>query len=857
MSEEEDGIAIIGMAGRWPKAATTDALWSLVLSSDSGISTLTASDLQSAGLPPSLLDDPSYVPAAGILDEVDRFAASFFAIPPAEARLLDPQHRIFLECAYHALEHAALDPARFSGPIGVFAGAGPPTYLLAALQPSLGVLAAVESYPLLLANDKDYLATRVSYKLNLRGPSISVQTACSTSLVAVHLACQSLLGYECDAALAGGVSIRVPHSAGYRYQLGGILSPDGTCRPFDAAAAGTVPGNGAGVVVLRRLADALGAGDPILAVIRGSAVNHDGAAKVGYAAPGVSGQVAVLTAALAMAGVAPSSIDYVEAHGTGTALGDPIEVAALTEVYGREGGRETPCWLGSVKSVLGHLDTAAGVTGLITAVLALQHRIIPPTRHFTTPHPTLQLTQTPFAVSATPLSWPERATPRRAGVSSFGMGGTNAHVVLEEAPAIEPAVQDGEVPQVLLLSAQSPSALETMTAQLAAHLTAQPDGSLAVVASTLQEGRTALPYRRTLVAQSPASAARALAANDPECVFSGTVSDADPRPIFLLPGYGAQYLHMGAELYKQEPVFQREMDRCCTLLASRLGIDLRTILYPKAGDEEPARARLSTPAIGQPTLFAVEYALARLWMSWGIQPRAMIGHDIGEYVAACLAEVFSLEDAVRMVAAQSHAVTQLPPGAMLGVGLLGDRIEPLLQDGLSMAADHGLAGCIVGGSDAMIDLLQRQCVESDVPCTRLATDRALQLPLCEAALDAVREQISTADLRPPSVPYISTITGDWITAAEATDAEHWTQQFVTPVRAADAIRTVLRHGCSCLLEVGPGQTFSTVARAQSEGLLDSGFLRVPPCSRASRPRRAAPRRCAPRCSHHEARCEQP
>ncbi|MBM3855507.1 MAG: type I polyketide synthase, partial [Verrucomicrobia bacterium] len=637
-------LAIVGLACRFPGARDVDEFWRNLHDGVESVTFFTDDELRAAGVDAALLTRPDYVKANAVLADAERFDAGFFGYTPREAQLLDPQQRVFLECAWTALEHAGYDPSAMRGAVGVFAGAGIGTYLLRQIAPNPAVVESAGGFSVLLANDKDFLPTRVAYKLNLRGPALGVQTACSTSLVAVHLAGQSLLAGECDAALAGGVAIRFPQTAGYVFQEGMILSPDGHCRAFDAQGAGIVAGNGAGVVVLKRLADALADGDTIHAVIRGSAINNDGAGKVGYTAPSVEGQAAVIAEALAVAEVEPATIGYVEAHGTGTALGDPIEVAALTRAFGGRNGGRPWCALGSVKTNFGHLDTAAGVAGLIKAVLALRHAEIPRSLHFDTPNPQIDFARSPFRVAVQREPWPTGATPRRAGVSSFGIGGTNAHVVLEEAPPVA-VVPQTETPQLLVVSARTEGALARAGTRLAGHLRQDPAANLADVAFTLAAGRRAFAHRRFAVGRTAAEAADAFGGAD-----AGTMARENPGVVFLFPGQGAQYPGMAVGLHRVAPVFRAEFDRCAELFRPHLAIELRELVF--AADNAASALRLARTGTTQPALFAVEYALARQWMAWGVRPAAMLGHSSGEWVAACLAGVFTLEEAVRLVAAR-------------------------------------------------------------------------------------------------------------------------------------------------------------------------------------------------------------
>ncbi len=805
-------IAIVGMAGRFPGAADVDQFWRNLRDGVESIRFFAGDSEDSIAGP---ADDPGLVRAGGLLDGIEGFDAAFFDFNPREAEIADPQQRVFLECCWQALETAGYSPEDFSGAIGVFGGAGMNTYFLNNVLGHPELLQTLAPIQILVGTDKDYLAPRVSYKLNLKGPSISVQTACSTSLVAVHLACQSLQDYQSDLALAGGVSIRVPQKSGYRYQEGGIYSPDGHCRAFDRNAQGTVTGSGVGVVVLKRLADALAAGDTILAVIRGSAVNNDGAAKVGFTAPSVEGQVAVISEALAAAGVSGDTIGYVEAHGTGTALGDPIEVTALTRSFGVGAGRRESCALGSVKSNIGHLDTASGVAGLIKAVLALQHRAIPPSLHYEAPNPEIDFTSGPFYVSRALTEWPANGAPRRAGVSSFGIGGTNAHAVLEEAPALAPS-GPARSWQLLLLSARTPAALETATDNLARHLEEHPEQPLADVAYTLQVGRKGFKHRRALVCQDRADAVAALRSRHPQRLLS-LVQEGRDRPVaFLFPGQGAQHVGMGRELHDAEPAFRRALDRCARLLQPHLGLDLRTVLFPAAGAADASAAaaeRLTQTVLAQPALFAIEYALAELLREWGIRPAAMLGHSIGEYVAACLAGVFSLEDALALVAARGRLMQELPAGAMLVVPRPEAETRRLLTGGLALAAINGPSFAVVSGPTGEVDALARGLAEQGIEARRLHTSHAFHSAMMDPILEAFGQEVAKVRLAPPRIPYVSNLTGTWVEAAQATDPAWWVRQLRETVRFADGAAALLQDRSRVLLEVGPGRTLASLVRS--------------------------------------------
>ncbi len=801
-----DGIAIVGMAGRFPKARNIDEFWLNLCTGVEAISFFTDEEL--AAVP---RDNPNYVKARGVLEDADLFDAAFFGVNPREAAVMDPQHRVFLECAWEALENAGYDSEKFEGTIGVFAGMSMNTYLAANLHGHRELMASLNAHQIMLANDKDYLPTRVSYKLNLRGPSLNIQTACSTSLVAVCVACQHLLDFQCDMALAGAVAISFPQKQGHFYQEGGIGSPDGHCRPFDAQAAGTVAGAGVGIVVLRRLEDALADGDQIYAVIKGFATNNDGANKIGYTAPSVEGQAEVVALAQAMANVEPETISYIEAHGTGTPLGDPIEIEALTQAF-RSGTPKTNfCAVGSVKSGIGHLDTAAGVAGLIKTALALHHRQLPPSLHFESPNPKIDFANSPFFVVNRLTEWQRGLVPLRAGVSSFGIGGTNAHVVLEEAPPVAPP-PDSPKAQLLVISAKTATALDQATANLAERLKRPPGLSLADVAWTLQAGRREFTHRRMLVCREADEAVRVLEARDAKQIFTRVVERENPPVVFMFPGQGAQRVNMARELYGHGPVFREQMDRCCEVLTLHLGLDLRTVLYPSENEAERAAGQLTQTAVTQPALFAVEYALARLWMSWGVQPEAMIGHSIGEYVAACLSGVFSLDTALALVAERGRLMQQMPAGAMLAVRLPESEAVPLLGRSLSLSAVNGAALCVASGPPDAVEALRRLLAARTIACTPLQTSHAFHSAMMEPMLGPFTERVRSVKRNAPQIPFISNVTGTWITAEQATDPAYWARHLRQTVRFADGAGELLKVPERVLLEVGPGQTLGGLAK---------------------------------------------
>ncbi|MEV7464112.1 non-ribosomal peptide synthetase/type I polyketide synthase [Streptomyces rubiginosohelvolus] len=800
-------IAVVGMAGRFPGAPDLDAYWHNLRSGVESIERLTGDDLLAEGLDPELIDAPGYVAVAPTLEGIDLFDARFFGFTAREAALLDPQQRLFLESAWHAMEHAGIDPAR-CGTAAVFAGGNMPAYLMSNLLGGARVVLDSTMFELQIHNDKDYLASRTAYKLGLTGPAVNVQTACSTSLVAVHQAAAALRSGDCEIALAGGVCVRVPHRVGHRYEQGLIYSPDGRCRPFDADGAGTVFGSGAGVVVLKRLPDARRDGDRILAVLKGSAVNNDGAEKVGYTSPSVSGQEAVVAAAIADSGVPARSITAIEAHGTGTHVGDPIEITALSRAFGRHTADRRFCAVGSVKSNIGHLESAAGIASFIKAVLQLNHRTLVPSLHFERPNPRIDFDSTPFFVNTELRAWPEGEHPRRIGVSSFGIGGTNAHVVLEQAPDPAPTEPSGR-PELVVVSAKSPAALDAATEALAAKL-AEPDAQpLADIAHTLQTGRAAMRYRRAVVAADTAEAAALLSGADPGRVRSADAGNSPAKVVFLFPGQGAQYPGMSRGLYASEPVFAEALDACADLLAEPLGIDLRTVLFPDA----PAEDGLTHTTLAQPALFATEYAMATLLRSRGVEPDVMVGHSIGEFTAAVLSGVLSLEDAARLVAVRGRLMQDRPTGAMVSIAAPAADIEPLLPDGVSIAAINAPTLCVASGPHEAVAELGGILAAKEITVRPLHTSHAFHSAMMDPVVEPFTEAVAGTPLAAPGLPFVSCVTGRPITAELATDPQYWGTHLRRPVRFADAVRTAIGDGPAVLVEVGPGNTLSTLARA--------------------------------------------
>ncbi|MBE9034042.1 type I polyketide synthase [aff. Roholtiella sp. LEGE 12411] len=817
----EQSIAIIGMTGRFPGAKNITEFWQNLCDGVEAISQFSDEELIAAGVDPSLFKNANYIKAGAVLDDIDLFDAGFFGFNPKEAEMTDPQHRLFLECAWEALENAGYDAQRCESRIGVYAGASLNNYL--PFQLNIDQIGSAHSFQKLIGNDKDFLSTRVSYKLNLTGPSLTIQTACSTSLVATALACQSLLNYQCDMALAGGASIRVPQKTGYLHQEGGILSSDGHCRAFDAKAKGTIIGNGVGVVLLKRLLDAIADGDHIYAVIKGSAINNDGSNKVGYTAPSVNGQAEAIAEAIALADVEPETISYIETHGTGTALGDPIEIAALTNVFRAETEKTGFCAIGSVKTNIGHLDAAAGVTGLIKTALALQHKLIPPSLNFEQPNPEIDFANSPFYVNTKLTEWSATSTPRRAGVSSLGIGGTNAHVILEEAPLVTRVEKQNKDYQLLVLSAKTDSALETATKNLAQHLRLYPELNLADVAYTLQVGRGVFNYRRVVVCQTTQEAINALESIDPQQVLTHFEEPTQRSIIFMFPGQGAQYVGMGKELYQTEPTFREQVDCCCLLLEPHLGLDLRSVIYAHESEKQLAE-QLKQTSLAQPALFVIEYALAQLWMSWGISPQAMIGHSIGEYVAACLAGVMSLEDALTLVAVRGRLMQQMATGAMLAVSASAAEVKTFLNEDLALAASNAPSLCVVSGSDDAVNKIAEKLTGKGIECRSLHTSHAFHSQMMEPMLEPFITELQKVKLNPPQIPFISNLTGTWISAPEATSADYWAQHLRQTVQFSDGLSVLLQEteqlccapGDRILLEVGPGRTLCTLVKQHTQ-----------------------------------------
>jgi amino acid adenylation domain-containing protein len=834
--QKTGAIAIIGMAGRFPGARNLEEFMHNLEAGLESITFFTDEELIAAGIEPDLLQNPNYVKANGVLDDIEMFDANFFGFTPREAEITDPQHRLFMEVAWEALEISGYNPDKYEGLIGVYAGSGMNSYLFENLGNHTDIIDSMGLFQLMQSNNNEFMSTQVSYKLNLKGPSINIGTACSTALVAVQTALRSLLAGDCDIALAGGSSITIQQKTGYLYQDEGILSPDGHCRAFDAKAQGAVGGSGVGIVVLKRLDDAMRDGDYIHAVIKGAVINNDGSAKVGYTAPGVEGQMTAIAEAHAMAEIDPATITYVETHGTGTILGDPIEIEALTRAFRTKTDKKGYCAIGSVKSNVGHLDTAAGAVGLIKTVLSLKHKTLFPSLHFETPNPKIDFENSPFYVNTKLSQWETDSTPRRAGVSSFGIGGTNAHVILEEAPSIEPSGESRPY-QLLVLSAQTKSALERTVANLGEHLRLHPELNLADVAYTLQVGRKPFDHRCMLVCQGIQDAVETLE----QLVFSHLDNNSqNPSVIFMFPGVGDHYLNMARSLYKTEKTFRETIDRCCDLLQSQVNMALKNIIYPeginlnepdefrqqeKAEDVidlrkmlrlQPADANtgdLNKTRYAQPAVFVIEYALALLLMEWGIKPEAMIGYSTGEYTAACLSGVLSLEDALFLLAKRAQLIEELPEGSMLAVPLSEQELLPLIENQeVYVAIINGPQYCVLSGNEESVTQLEAILDEKGITTRRVVASHAFHSILMKPAGETFAKILKQVKFGTPQIPYISNVTGTWITETHATDPEYLVQHLCGTVRFSEGLHQIFKEQNRVLIEVGPGQNLSTFAR---------------------------------------------
>ncbi|MFZ1469961.1 MAG: SDR family NAD(P)-dependent oxidoreductase [Paracoccaceae bacterium] len=808
----ETDIAIVGMAAHLPGAADISTYWRNLVAGVESIRVLSEADLLAVGESPARLRRPNYVPVAATLEGVPDFDADFFGFSPKEAAILDPQHRHFMEVAWEALENAGHPPERFKGAIGVYAGCGMGSYFYFNLCSNPDLVDQTGMFLLRhTGNDKDFLATRVSHIFDLKGPSINVQTACSTSLVALHYATQALLNGECDMALAGGVTIELPHARGYLHQEGEILSPDGHCHAFDHRAEGTVFGSGAGCVVLRRARDAIRDGDHIWAIIKGSAVNNDGAAKAGYLAPSVDGQAACIAEAQMIAGVSADSVSYVECHGTGTYLGDPIEVAALTAAFRETTDAVGTCRIGSVKTNIGHLDTAAGVASLIKVALSLYHRQLPPSLGYEAPNPAIDFDTSPFRVNDRLTDW--QAPILRAGVNSLGVGGTNAHVVLEEAPLRAASTSSDWPFQPIVISARSKAALDAQAARLAAHLRTHPEQPLADIAYTLKEGRRAFEKRRVLVAATHDEAASLLEGADPRRIFTHDHLGDAPEVIFMFPGGGAQFAGMARDLYETEPVFADWMDRGLAILQPQLDYDIRALWLPVKGSEQVADTALKKPSVQLPLIMICEYALAKLYESWGVTPAALVGHSMGENTAAALAGVVSFEDCIGLVLLRGQLFDTIAPGGMLSVPMDSGDLRPLLTGDLDLASINAPGLCVVSGPDAALNTLVADLAAKDIDTQRVAIDIAAHSRMLEPILTRFGDYLRGIRLSPPTLPIISNTTGQPLTDAEATNPDYWVQHLRGTVNFRACMETLTATPGRVYMEIGPGRALSSLSQA--------------------------------------------
>ncbi|MEP5154147.1 type I polyketide synthase, partial [Planktotalea sp.] len=823
-TEFSGDIAIVGMAAQLPGALGLDAYWDLLRSGTSAIKRLDEDEMLAAGVDPATLADPNYVPFAANLQNYTEFDADFFGLSPKEAAIMDPQHRKFLEVSWHALENAGHMPENFDGPIGVYAGCGMGSYFYFNVCSNRDLVDNTGMFLLRhTGNDKDFLSTRLSHFLDLRGPSISVQTACSTSLVGVHYASAALLNGECDMAIAGGVTIDLPQGQGYVFKENEILSPDGQCHAFDHRAQGTVFGSGAGALVLRRLEDAIADRDHIWAVIKGTAVNNDGSDKAGYLAPSVGGQAAAIAEAQEIAGVTADTIDYIECHGTGTYLGDPIEVAALTEAFRETTDAQGFCRIGSVKTNIGHLDTAAGAASLIKTALSLHHKQMPPSLGFEAPNPAIDFENSPFLVNDQLRNWTTENGPLRAGVNSLGVGGTNAHAVVEEAPRRAASEQSDWPFQLLTISGRNKAALDANTSALAAHLEQSSD-DLADIAYTLKEGRRAFERRRVVVAETAKEAAEKLGKADPREVFSHRAL-SNPDAVFMFPGGGAQYAGMARDLYETEPTFAEWIDAGLAVLEPKLDYDIRALWLPEEGQRSVADEVLKKPSIQLPLIMIVEYALAKLLESWGVEPKVLIGHSMGENTAAALAGVMSFEDCIGLVLLRGQLFDTVPAGGMLSVSLPAEKLKTYLGDTLDLAAVNCPNLSVASGSQDALDALQEQLTKDDIDCQRIPIDIAAHSRMLEPILGRFGDYLRSISLSVPNIPIISNRTGKPLTAEQATDPEYWVQHLRGTVHFADGISHLSATENRAFIEVGPGKALSSLAQ-QNENVASDQVINV-------------------------------
>lgn len=802
-------IAVIGMAGRFPGANTIDEFWAMLTEGREGTSFFTDAELD-ASVPLSERNDPSYVKARGIIDKADEFDAGFFGFNPRSAELMDPQQRIFLEIAWEALESTGHLPEKYAGAVGVFAGVGYNTYYTHNVLNHKDLVDKYGHFNVRTLNEKDYIATRTAYQLNLKGPAVAVHSACSTSSLAIAQAVNSIRDGQCDIALAGAASITSPIKSGHLYEDGSIMSKDGHCRPFDAEATGTVFSDGAGVVLLKSLEDAERDGDTIYAIIKGVGINNDGADKGSFGGPSAQGQAGAIAMALNDADIDPSSISYIEAHGTATPLGDPIEIEGLNLAFGTQEQKQF-CAIGSVKSNLGHLTAASGVAGLIKTALALHHQQIPPSLFYQHTNPNINLAESPFFVNNELKKW-ESTEKRRAGVSSFGVGGTNVHIILEEFENVPMQTGSPKPLSLITWSAKTETSVGNYAQKLVGFVNSNKINNVADMAYTLQNTRAEFNQRRFIIAGDTDELSTKL--NAPaDASSSKNLTSKASEVVFMFPGQGSQYINMGRELYDSEPVFAAAADECIGLLKDTPQAQIFDVIYPKVIDEASIEAIKNT-FYTQPAIFIMEYAMAKLWMSWGIQPAILTGHSIGEFVAAHFAGVFSLKDALLLISTRAKMVSEAAKGSMLSVRFEAEKLEPLLTHGLSIAAINSNKLCVVAGPDDLVAAFSNELDKLEIPGRLLQTSHAFHSAMMDDIVVPFEEVVRSIKLYPPVKPIVSTVTGTWMSEAEATDPQYWANHLRKTVRFANAINTLQEDEGRVLLEVGPGTVLATLARQQ-------------------------------------------
>jgi len=817
------------MSCRFPGASTIDELWYNLENGIDCCKELSKEECEKSGQPENIVNNPAFIRRAAILEKPDWFDASFFNYSPQEARLSDPQHRIFLECCWEAMEHAGCEPGESSINTGVYCGCGLNNYLLKYISNKGKNIESLLDFQTIILNDKDYLASHVSYKMGLTGPAITMQSACSSSLVAVASACSSLLTGQCDLALAGGVSLQWPRGRGYLYKEGEIFSADGVVRTFDRSANGTILGEGAGVVLLKRAEDAIADRDFIWAIIRGCAVNNDGNAKTGYTAPSIKGQSSVIELAQLLSDVNADQISYVETHGTGTHLGDPIEVAGLTEAFGRSTEKKQFCALGSLKTQIGHLDVAAGIAGLIKVALMLHYKKLIPVLHFSEPNPELRIEKTPFYICDKLMEWNPECGTRFAGISSFGIGGTNAHAILQEAPRRVPSNIKHSW-YILPFSAKTESSLHLMLTRMVNHFQNHPDCEIADAAYTLQTGRNQFSNRAAVIVKDQQSFAEAVSTQDTYLKVLGK-TDKTSRPVaFLFPGQGAQYNGMALKLYSDIPLFRQSIDECLVQFKKYMDNDKyqkvkNSILSPESDDS------INDTEIAQPAIFMVEYSLAKLWISWGVQPVAFIGHSLGEITAAMFSGVLSLPDACYLVVARGRLMQSTPSGSMTVVLAEEKKVTELIGNDIDISVINAPSVTVVSGEPGKIEKFESIAASHGIECRRLHTNRAFHSRLMDGVLESFDSVVKQIKLSAPKLPCISNVTGTWMTAEEAVSPSYWTNHIRMPVKFSAGLTTLANHKPYIFLEVGPGNTLVTLLKQHqwdnSKDVLSAVSLRHP------------------------------